>query len=74
MTNINKKSWVYIRYPGIYKNPCTEKEAKIGNTGHKIKTAQIKWVCEECRLFGWWTGGYNADIDYEGNATKEIIL
>ena len=69
----NKKSWVYIRYPGIYEKPCTEKEAKLGKTGHKIKTAQIKWVCEEYKTFGWWTGGYNRDGTWEGNCSKEII-
>ena len=72
--NTNKKTWVYIREPGIYKGPCTEKEAKIGKTGFKIKTAQIKWVCEEYKTFGWWTGGYNMDSISEGNQSKEIFV
>lgn len=74
MENRNKKTWVYIRESGIYKKPCTEKEAKIGKTGFKIKTAQIKWVNEEFKVFGWWTGGYNRDGTWEGNCSKEIIV
>lgn len=73
--NTNRKSWVYIRNPDrLYDKPCTEKEAKLGKSGFKIKTAQIKWVCEEYKTFGWWTGGYNRDGTWEGNCSKEIIV
>ena len=73
MENRNKKSWIYVRDPQqFYSGPCTEKEAKTSKTGFKIKPAQIKWVCEEYKTFGWWTGGYNRDGTWEGNCSKEI--